>query len=419
MPATIPPSIRLIAALRRRLGRDALAMGACAKLAWFSFTEALTGFYWTISLALRVLRVGEGRVALHEMAANTRRQLRWAGSDYAPTYAVLPAKRSRADTSLPNVLADPAHARDIAWHLGAPFGVLLRGCLLASTPLCLYLTAHAVFAISQWGSGFYFFGWYTYVESNYLPVLLLVPLALLVTPTFARWDQRLHRRRVLRRLCGGEERLNRRVEELTATRRSALELQEQESRRIERDLHDGAQARIVAMGMTLTQVQRLLEVDPEGAKELLAAAKQDSSAALGELRSLVRGIRPPLLADRGLTAAIQSLAAGCPIDTRVVSRLDHRLVPTIETAIYFAVAELVTNAVKHSAASEIVIELGQVDDHLEAVVTDNGIGGVTETADGGLTGIRQRLAPFDGTLSGVSPVGGPTVVRIRVPLPLD
>ena len=165
--------------------------------------------------------------------------------------------------------------------------------------------------------------------------------------------------------------LEERVASLTETRRTALELQEAEIRRIERDLHDGAQARLVTMGMTLTQAQRLLEHDPDGARAMLAAAKEDSSAALSELRSLVRGIRPPVLADRGLVEAVRSLAAASPIETRIVSSLEGRLMPTVETP------------------------------------------------GGGLAGLRQRLAPFDGELEFVSPVGGPTVATVRVPRPLD
>ena len=213
--------------------------------------------------------------------------------------------------------------------------------------------------------------------------------------------------------------LEERVASLTATRRTALELQEAEIRRIERDLHDGAQARLVTMGMTLTQAQRLLEHDPDGARAMLAAAKEDSSAALSELRSLVRGIRPPVLADRGLVEAVRSLAAASPIETRIVSSLEGRLMPTVETALYFAVAELLSNAGKHSAATEVVIELDADDRVVEVVVTDNGLGGAVETPGGGLAGLRQRLAPFDGELEFISPVGGPTVATVRVPRPLD
>lgn len=188
---------------------------------------------------------------------------------------------------------------------------------------------------------------------------------------------------------------------------------------LERDLHDGAQARLVTMGMTLTQVSRLMEADPGAARALLQEAKGDSSAALAELRSLVRGIRPPILADRGLTEALRSLAAGSPIDTVVTSDLDGPLVPTIETALYFAVAELLANAVKHSAASRIDIELGASPETVTATVTDNGIGGAEETPDGGLAGLRRRLDPYDATLEFISPVGGPTSATVVVPRPVD
>lgn len=155
----------------------------------------------------------------------------------------------------------------------------------------------------------------------------------------------------------------------------------------------------MTMGMTLTQVSRLMEADPGAARALLQEAKGDSSAALAELRSLVRGIRPPILADRGLAEALRSLAAGSPIDTVVASDLDGPLMPTIETALYFAVAELLANAVKHSAASQVVIELAATRDTITATVTDNGIGGRRRHRTVGWPGFGAAWTPTTRPLS--------------------
>jgi signal transduction histidine kinase len=319
-------------------------------------------------------------------------------------------------------LQDRAKARDLDWHLlnplataagmVLPFGAAAFGVYMVTFPLAWPMWSNYAYFLD-----YYYFWW----DVPTLAIVLLMGFTSLgLAPPLARLIQRLHGRWVSYMLAtSSTDSLEQRVATLTETRRTALELQEAEIRRIERDLHDGAQARLVTMGMTLTQAQRLLEHDPDGARAMLAAAKEDSSVALSELRSLVRGIRPPVLADRGLVEAVRSLAAASPIDTRVVSRLDGRLVPTVETALYFAVAELLSNAGKHSAASEVVIELDADDRVVEVVVTDNGLGGAVETDGGGLAGLRQRLAPFDGELEFVSPVGGPTVATVRVPRPLD
>lgn len=324
---------------------------------------------------------------------------------------------------LDHQLSDPVRRRDLAWHLTTPllslgaFGVqaflIVESVLILALPVLPWGWGFApVDLLAVYASGFAYGGLYTVVASA-AHLALAWPVAAMGSRLLA---SRAAHRLGAPPLTWGQ--LEDRVEELTATRRTALELQEAEIRRIERDLHDGAQARIVTMGMTLTQVSRLIDVDPDGARQLLALAKEDSSVALQDLRGLVRGIRPPVLADRGLTAAVRSLAASSPIEMRVTASLSDRLVAPLESALYFTVAELVANAVKHSAASEIVIDLEDEGDWAVARVTDNGIGGAVEGPFGGLAGIRARLAPFDGHLDVVSPVGGPTVVTARVPRPV-
>ncbi|WP_198676302.1 sensor histidine kinase [Kribbella monticola] len=211
-------------------------------------------------------------------------------------------------------------------------------------------------------------------------------------------------------------RLERRVESLAETRADSVGAQAAELRRIERDLHDGAQARLVSLGMSLGAAERLFDEDPEAARRLVTAARDTSSKALDELRDLVRGVHPPVLADRGLADAIRASALDSLVDAEVSADLPGRPSLPVESAVYFAVNELLTNAAKHvGPAAEVRIRLGYRDGVLSCDVVDNGDGGA-DPADGtGLRGIESRLAVFDGTLTVDSPVGGPTHVRLEVP----
>jgi signal transduction histidine kinase len=206
-----------------------------------------------------------------------------------------------------------------------------------------------------------------------------------------------------------------RVNELTAQRADATVAQAAEIRRIERDLHDGAQARLVALGLSLATAEKLMETDPDQAKALLRDARAGATASLAELRELVRGISPPVLNERGLIEAVRALALDSPLGTSVNADLQLRLDPPIEAALYFGIAELLTNSVKHAHASQARISITRDDTHLIVDVEDNGQGAATMHAGGGLAGLRRRLAAFDGTMQITSPAGGPTRVRMAVP----
>lgn len=205
-----------------------------------------------------------------------------------------------------------------------------------------------------------------------------------------------------------------RVEELTQSRAGAVEAAETHLRRIERDLHDGAQARLVALGMNIGLAEQQLEKDPEKAQEHLVEARKAAGAALQELRDLARGIHPPILADRGLEAAIRALADHAAVPVSVDVELAERPPAAVETAAYFVAAEGLANALKHARASRIDIAVHEREDAIVMRVLDDGRGGVSE-AGGGLHGLRQRVEALDGSLRIASPDGGPTVIEAVLP----
>jgi signal transduction histidine kinase len=210
-----------------------------------------------------------------------------------------------------------------------------------------------------------------------------------------------------------------RVQQLTQTRADALDTAAAELRRLERDLHDGAQARLVALGMSLRAAQRLIPDSPQAAQSLVAEAIQTSSRALTELRDLVRGIHPPVLADRGLGDAVRALALDTPLHTVTDIDLPGRIDAPVESACYFAVAEALANAVKHSGARHVQIRMQHADGMLRIEVTDDGAGGADPRNGSGLSGLERRLGTFDGILAVSSPPGGPTMVVIEVPCALS
>ena len=259
-----------------------------------------------------------------------------------------------------------------------------------------------------------------------LVLSLLVVLLLVVVVTGAVWwfgaDPIMRARCAMDRWFlgyGHTEVLEQRVQVLTETRAEAVDHSAAELRRIERDLHDGAQARLVALSINLGLAESLLDSDPAEAHRLLAEARTSSSAALGELRSVVRGIHPPVLADRGLGGAVQALALdmALPVDVRV--NPPGRPPAPVESAVYFAVAECLANTGKHARASRAWITASHEAGVLSVEVGDDGRGGADPDSGSGIRGVRRRLAAFDGTMRMASPDGGPTVAILEVPCALS
>ncbi|QUQ68516.1 sensor histidine kinase [Kutzneria sp. CA-103260] len=302
---------------------------------------------------------------------------------------------------------DPASGRDLLWMvlnplvtvtlLALPCAALLLGFAQVTTTVT-YLWHHTQP------------GWQVPAGA------LATAVVLMVAPTLRRWHDRWTR--VL--LAPTEAaRLAKRVERLTETRADAVDTQAAELRRIERDLHDGAQGRLVAMGMALRTVERLLDADPELARKLIVEVRENTATALTEIRELVHGIHPPVLAERGLADAIRVVALDSPLDVAVAADLPGRLDPPVESAAYFAVRELLTNAAKHSGADKVRVDVSHAGGLLRIVVYDDGHGGAHLAGGTGLLGVRRRLGTFDGVLDVRSPVGGPTTLTMEIPCVLS
>jgi signal transduction histidine kinase len=347
----------------------------------------------------------------------------WCGLPVPVPYRAAPATGTRSRWGRVRlwarwVLTDPATWRDLLWT-SFTGGV---GCVLAA------LAAAPVYVAAQVLSTFLSSVTLKPANVHVFLALLTVTTAFLVVLPIVLWAAprlMLAYGRSARHLLGPsrQEELAQRVDHLAQTRSDTLDTGAAEMRRIERDLHDGAQARLVAMGMALDTAQHLVVSDPEAARTLLAEVKESSAKALAELRDLVRGIHPPVLADRGLADAVHALALDLPHRVHLTAELPGRAPAPVESAAYFAVSELLANVTKHAVARRIWIEIGHEGDPgagtLRITVTDDGRGGADPAGGTGLSGVERRLAAFDGILAVSSPPGGPTIVNMEIPCALS
>jgi len=304
------------------------------------------------------------------------------------------------------VLSDPATWRDLRWLLAAPvLGLGLAGPPVAAVGYGLFGIAAALTPVRFVPFGVHG-GWTALLGAALAAVgLLTAPAAVRLHAHATRWLLAPSQVADLRR----------RVRQLAETRADALDAQAAELRRIERDLHDGAQVRLAVVTMTLSAVDHLMQDDPPAARALLDQAREATVTALNELRDLVRGVHPPVLADRGLGDAVRALVLDTSRRVTVTVDLPGRPAPAVESAAYFAVAEALANAIKHADATRVVVDMRYTEGVLRLTVTDNGCGGADPAGGSGLLGIRRRLASFDGTLVVHSPSGGPTTVTMEVP----
>ncbi|MDH6125267.1 sensor histidine kinase [Kitasatospora sp. GP82] len=242
---------------------------------------------------------------------------------------------------------------------------------------------------------------------------------LLALPWLVSWLARLDER-AARSLLGPNraEVLERRVEDLAESRAGVVDAADAERRRIERDLHDGAQQRLVSLAMNLGLARRTLKGIPPEAMQVIVEAHQEAQAAIAELRDLVRGLHPVVLEDRGLDAALSGIAARAPVPVRLTVDLPNRIDPTVEAVAYFTVSEALANVAKHARASRVDLSVCQQSGRLRIVITDDGVGGADPSRGTGLIGLRKRAASVDGTLAITSPVGGPTNITVELPCEL-
>jgi signal transduction histidine kinase len=331
---------------------------------------------------------------------------------YLPPFRGSPVARARAR------MHDPAVWRDLAYLLLLfPLGVaeLVIVIVLLAVPLSFTTLPLYAWALPHGGPQLAT-GVYVDAPAEILLVLLLG--LLLVVPACLVLIGLSRAHLLLARFLLGPTRgaaLAARVDVLTKTRSGVIEAQLLERQRIERDLHDGAQQRLVALAMDLGMAKEKFYSDPQAAQALVESSHQEAKRALADLRDLVRGIYPAVLADRGLDAAISSVAGRSPIPVSVDLRLASRLPEPIEAAAYFVITEALANVAKHSGATEAHVTVRHAGNCLTVDVTDNGVGGAATETGTGLAGLRDRLAALDGRLTIFSPTGGPTTVRAEMP----
>ena len=319
-------------------------------------------------------------------------------------------------------VGDPATWRDLAWlMLGAP--VALACALVAVSWWALALGSASIPIWYRYLPGgqarLYESGGVSHGVIDSVPTALPWAAAGLALLALAGWVTRIlagGQARLAAALLGPTRaaRLRARVATLTSTRAAAVNEQHRELSRIERDLHDGAQARLVAVSADLGLAREAFDQDPHESRHLVDQARHGLTAALAELRDLVRGIGPPVLRDRGLTAALEAVTARSPIPVTTTVALADRLPAAIEAAAYFLVCECLTNAAKHSAARSLTVDIRRSARACAVTVTDDGTGGA-DPGGPGLTGMADRVAALDGSLMVDSPAGGPTVVRAVLP----
>ncbi|MFI6683713.1 sensor histidine kinase [Streptomyces sp. NPDC050485] len=415
--------------------RDALLAGVRGfALTLISMVGSVTLFTLAVT-SIALIPVGLGvfttpliieRVRVH---ADYRRELaaRWCDMPIPSAYRPVPRRPGLVGwvERCTALLRDPATWHDLRWMLVD----MNAGFVTAILPptLLLYIVYGWVLALGVWrpiadaGGDWFLFIHIISQQSAYQAAALgtaLFVLGMFVNPALLRGHFQLTRSLLT---PSREAQLEQRVDRLTETRHDALDTSAAELRRIERDLHDGAQARLVAMGMNLGTIEALVEKDPAKAKQLLAMARESSAEALTELRDLVRGIHPPVLAERGLADAVRALALRLPVPTEVSVELPERAraEAPVESAAYFAVSEVLTNAVKHASADSIWVDLTHEGGALRISVGDNGKGGARAGAGTGLSGVERRLGTFDGILAVSSPAGGPTLVTMEIPCELS
>ncbi|WP_062352691.1 sensor histidine kinase [Herbidospora yilanensis] len=367
------------------------------------FTLVVSATYLGLLLLPYAIRLNRGVASLARRNAGA-----WLGRPVTASYHPI---RGGVLTRVRVVMGDPQTWRDLAFlaqHVfTAPFGAItaaaLWGALGWALSLPLWWDAFAPdhhiylpWALDSWAA-----------VAVTVPLFMAVVAAIgfRVVPLVAEGLSRLARSLLA---TPQHVRLAERVAE-------ALDAHGYELRRIERDLHDGAQARLVSVAMRLGIAERVLATDPGKAAALITEARLSTEETMTELRGIIRGMYPPILADRGLPGAVAALAARSPVPVETETADVGRLPAAVEAAAYFVIAEALTNVARHSSAGKATVRVRRTGNRLTAEVTDDGRGGADENGGSGLAGIRRRVSAFDGETTLTSPPGGPTTLRVELP----
>ena len=403
-----------------RLGRDSLYLITGLPMGILTFTVAVTG--WSLGLGLLITLLGFPVLLLTALALRGLSHVERARARLVVDEPLVARYAQPPDSGIwarcKSVFSDAQNWRDLGWAmLLLPVGI--AGFTIAVTAIgtVLGLIFAPAWTWALWDANdppdlglFHITDVWTALAATGIGIAA-APLGLALVRGSAEASGALARALLAPRT----EELEERVEVLQATRAGAVDAAAAELERIERDLHDGAQARLVAIAMDLGLAQQKLDEDPEHARQLLAEARDGASAALVELRDLARGIRPALLAERGLAEAVRAFAARSPVPATVTADIgEGRMPEPVESAAYFVIAEALTNVAKHAGAKRATVSLVRRGETLEVLVVDDGHGGANADG-GGLKGLRARVEALDGTLGVASPAGGPTMLRAELP----
>ncbi|MEV5540685.1 sensor domain-containing protein [Saccharopolyspora shandongensis] len=365
-----------------------------------------------VALGVGVVLLPAALGVLHRWAEWERRRAgRLLGVAVHPTRAV---------TGLGAVFRSPGTWRDLRWlpvHALAGTITSLICLVAAAGPLATVATMLIWPVLPNMSLlGLRITSWTLALTAGPVQLAILLALLLWGVPALAKWQAKLS----LALLSPSAARLKadelaERVDELAETRTGALEAHGAELRRIERDLHDGTQAQLVALAIRLGIAEKAAHQDPDMAVRMLQEAREGAEEAMTGLRNVVRTLYPPILADRGLAGAVSALGARCAVPTTVTVAELGEVPAAVESAAYFVVAEALNNVTKHARATRAAAAIDRVGDELRIEVGDDGIGGVDESKGTGVAGIRHRVAALDGRAEVVSPVGGPTGIRVVLP----
>jgi signal transduction histidine kinase len=413
-----------IGARAKRTALDVVYLLAVFAMSIVGFTVWVTGLSLTVSLLILIVGVlvWIGTVYAFRWTTWVDRKLAgWARGE--PIEATYQRPRGPGFIEFLRALTvDPQTWKDLGWlvlNSVAGFVLSLAALTLSAVVLSYVLMPAWWWAIPDPSNQYGTLEMGVFQVTSFGWAFVLAGVGLLLAPLAIALDRglvRLHTATAARVLGPSEsQRLRARVDDLAASRAGAVEVAQDQLERIERDLHDGAQARLVALALELGMAEEELEADPDAARETVRRARGEALSALEELRDLSRGMRPALLEERGLLAAVEALAGRSPLPTTITALGSLEELPEpVQSGAYFVVAEALTNAAKHAGAERATVALERAPAALAVTVSDDGRGGA-DPRGSGLDGLAKRVRALDGELRVSSPAGGPTVVSAEIP----